>query len=164
MLGLLSVYIWSKLSAFYALSPHDWLGVTLRLAGAMLVGTAIGLEREAQNKAAGLRTHILVSLGAAIFTLIPILLGETERSADALPRVIQGIATGIGFVGAGEILQDSRPQNREWRIVGLTSAAAIWVSAALGVAAACGLWSISLIGVILSLLVLRLVKKLENYI
>jgi putative Mg2+ transporter-C (MgtC) family protein len=130
----------------------------------MLVGAAIGLEREAKNKAAGLRTHILVSLGAAIFTLVPILLGEAERSADVLSRVIQGVATGIGFVGAGEILRDSQPQTGQWKIVGLTSAAAIWVSAALGVAAACGLWSLSFIGTALALVVLRVVKKLEHYI
>ncbi|MBD2576948.1 MgtC/SapB family protein [Oscillatoria sp. FACHB-1406] len=130
----------------------------------MIVGAALGMERQVDNKAGGLRTHILVSLGAATFTLIPILTGEAERSPDALSRVVQGIATGIGFVGAGEIFHQSREQKGELKVIGLTSATAIWVSAALGVAAACGLWSLAFIGAVLSLVVLRLVKKLERFI
>ncbi len=137
----------------------------IRLGVALVVGAIIGLERETRHKPAGLRTYTLVSFGSALFILIPILLGNTERSADALSRVIQGITAGIGFVGGGVILHASRSQNEdEVRIRGLTSAAAIWVSAALGTAAGCGLWLMSLIAAVLTLVVLKLFKKLEPHL
>jgi putative Mg2+ transporter-C (MgtC) family protein len=75
--------------------------------------------------------------------------------------VIQGIVAGVGFLGAGEILRESRPQRGKVKIRGLTSAAAIWISAALGVAAGCGLWLLSLIAAVVTLLVLRVFKELE---
>jgi putative Mg2+ transporter-C (MgtC) family protein len=149
------------LSEIYALSPNDWLGIVTRLGNALLVGAIIGLEREIKDKPAGLRTHMLVSFGAALFILVPILIGAAERSGDALPRVIQGIVAGVGFLGAGEILRESRPQRGKVKIRGLTSAAAIWISAALGVAAGCGLWLLSLIAAVVTLLVLRVFKELE---
>lgn len=124
----------------------------------------IGLEREIKNKPAGLRTYMLVSFGAAVFILIPILLGVAEQSGDALSRVIQGIAAGVGFVGGGVILRESQSPSDRVRVRGLTSAAAIWVSAALGVAAGCGLWQLSLVAAGLTLVVLRIVKKLETYL
>lgn len=151
------------MSASYSISPNDWSGILIRLSVALLVGAIIGLERETTHKPAGLRTYTLVSFGSALFTLIPILLGNTERSADALSRVIQGITAGVGFVGGGAILRESRSQN-EIKIRGLTSAAAIWVSAALGTAAGCGLWLMSLIAAVLTFVVLKLFKKLEPYL
>ncbi|MFW5779194.1 MAG: MgtC/SapB family protein [Coleofasciculus sp.] len=149
------------MSNIYVLAPNDWLGIGLRLGIALLVGGIIGFEREIKDKPAGLRTHILVSFGSAFFTLIPILIGVAEQSADALPRVIQGIIGGIGFLGAGVIVQESQPQRQGYRIRGLTTAAAVWVSSALGVAAGCGLWGLSLISALFILLVLRLFKKIE---
>ncbi|MBW4651368.1 MAG: MgtC/SapB family protein [Kastovskya adunca ATA6-11-RM4] len=128
---------------------------------ALLVGAIIGAEREIKAKPAGLRTHMLVSFGSALFVLIPILIGVADDSADALPRVIQGVTAGIGFLGAGEILRESQPESGGIRIRGLTSAAAIWISSALGVAAGCGLWQLSLISAALTLVVLRVFKKLE---
>ncbi|MHC5732403.1 MAG: MgtC/SapB family protein, partial [Nostoc sp.] len=85
----------------YYLETNDWLNITFRLCFALLIGAIIGLERQVRHKPAGLRTHILVSLGSAIFTLIIIQTGELQSSHDALSRVIQGIAAGVGFLGAG---------------------------------------------------------------
>lgn len=146
----------------YYLAPNDWLNITFRLCIALLIGSIIGLERELRNKPAGLRTHMLVSFGCALFTLMPLQVSTLEPSTDGMSRVIQGIATGVGFLGAGEIVRQSSQPSQELQIRGLTSAAAIWVSAALGVAAGCGLWQLGLIGAALTLLVLKVVKKLEN--
>ncbi|MBW4564212.1 MAG: MgtC/SapB family protein [Mojavia pulchra JT2-VF2] len=141
----------------------DWLNIIFRLCMALLSGSIIGLERQLRHKAAGLRTHMLVSLGSALFTLIPLHIVGLEPSADALSRVIQGIAAGIGFLGAGEILRESSQQSQRPEIHGLTSAAAVWVSAALGIAAGCGLWQLGLIGALLTFVVLNIFKKLEKW-
>ena len=147
---------------FYFPSIQELSAVTLRLVSAALAGAVIGWEREAKDKPAGLRTHMLVSLGAAIFVLVPILNGDIQKSPDALSRTIQGIATGVGFLGAGEILHISQPQAGKYRIRGMRSAAAIWISAALGLAAGCGLWHLSLIAALLSLVILaRLVNRVQ---
>ncbi|MHC5670544.1 MgtC/SapB family protein [Nostoc sp.] len=146
----------------YYLATNDWLNITFRLCFALLIGAIIGLERQIRHKPAGLRTHILVSLGSAIFTLIIIQTGELQFSHDALSRVIQGIAAGVGFLGAGEIVRQSSQQSQQLEIHGLTSAAAIWVSAALGIAAGCGLWELGLIGVLLTFLVLNVFRRLEK--
>ncbi|MBN3949032.1 MAG: MgtC/SapB family protein [Nostoc sp.] len=146
----------------YYLATNDWLNITLRLCFALLIGAIIGLERQIRHKPAGLRTHVLVSLGSAIFTLIIIQTGELQSSHDALSRVIQGIAAGVGFLGAGEIVRQSSQQSQQLEIHGLTSAAAIWVSAALGIAAGCGLWQLGLIGVLLTFLVLNVFRRLEK--
>lgn len=146
------------------LSPNDWSGLIVRLGIALLVGAVIGFEREIKDKPAGLRTHMLVSFGSALFILIPILISQANPSADALSRVIQGVTAGIGFLGAGEILRESQPENGRVRVRGLTSAAAIWVSAALGIAAGCGLLLLSLIGSVVTLVVLKVFKRFEHRI
>ena len=152
------------MSQTYILSPNDGLGILLRLCLALLVGAAIGLERQLKNKPAGLRTHMLVSLGSAFFVLVPLQIGTAQESAEALGRVIQGITAGVGFLGAGEILRESQHESKTGvKIHGLTSAAATWVSAALGIAAGCGLWQMSLIGALLCLVVLRAFKRLEPH-
>ena len=143
------------------LSPDHWLGILLRLCLALLVGGIIGWERQLRHKPAGFRTHMLVSMGSALFVLIPLALGKNENGRDAIERVIQGITAGVGFLGAGEILRQSKQEIGEVEVHGLTSAAAIWVSAALGTAAGCGLWQIALIGALLSLFVLKVVKEWE---
>jgi len=145
-------------------SPDDWLSITIRLSLALLAGGVIGWDRQIRGKPAGLRTHMLVSLGSALLILVPIQLGEAERSPDALSRVIQGIAAGVGFLGAGEILRESQAQSEKVKIRGLTSAAAIWVSAALGIVVGCGLWMSGLIGVLMAWFVLSGVKRLEEYV
>lgn len=134
--------------------------VVLRLSLAIAVGACIGWERQARGKPAGLRTHMLVSLGSALFVLSSQSLQEMPPSADSMSRVIQGIAAGIGFLGAGEIASRSRG-NGEVRIQGLTSAAAIWVSAALGISAGMGLWLMAIVGAMMSLFILWGVKKIE---
>ncbi len=151
------------MSSTYYLSSNDWLNISFRLCIALLIGAIIGLEREVKRKPAGLRTHMLVSFGSAIFTVIPLQTGELQFSLDALSRVIQGIASGVGFLGAGEIVRQSSQQSQQLEIKGLTSAAAIWVSAALGIAAGCGLWQLGLIGAVLTFLVLKFFKSLEKH-
>lgn len=128
----------------------------------MLIGAIIGYERQLKHKPAGLRTHILVSFAAALFVLVPIQIAPEQEIPNVTSRVIQGITAGVGFLGAGEIVRDSRQESGQVEIRGLTSAAAVWVSAALGIAAGCGLWQIGLIGALLCWLVLRVVKRLER--
>src|SRR5205085_6243353 len=105
--------------------------VAVRLLVAVLIGGVVGFEREREGKAAGIRTHMLVSLGAALLTLACLEAGF--KSAD-MSRVVQGLVTGIGFLGAGTILKT----NDEHHIRGLTTAASIWMTMSLGVAVALG--------------------------
>jgi putative Mg2+ transporter-C (MgtC) family protein len=108
--------------------------VLVRVIVAAALGGLLGAERERAGKAAGLRTHMLVALGAALFVLFP---AEAGMSTSDLSRVIQGVATGIGFIGAGTILK--RADSEE--IQGLTTAAGIWLTAAIGMAVGAGqLW------------------------
>ena len=108
--------------------------VLVRVVIAAALGGLLGAERERAGKAAGLRTHMLVALGAALFVLFP---AEAGMSTGDLSRVIQGVATGIGFIGAGTILK--RADSDE--IHGLTTAASIWLTAAIGMAVGAGrLW------------------------
>lgn len=143
--------------ATYSFAPINWLNILLRLCVALLVGAIIGLERETKNKPAGLRTNMLVSFGSALVVLIPIQIGAAEQNLDILGRAISGAISGIGFIGGGTILRESK-------VKGLTSAAAIWVSAALGIAVGCGLWDLGLIGASIAWIVLRLVHKWEKYL
>lgn len=140
-----------------AVDPAHWPTVLLRLAIAVLVGGLIGWEREVSGKAGGLRTHMLVSLGAALFILVPLQMGATE---DAVSRGIQGIATGVGFLGAGEIVHRSVTSGK-LKVKGLTSAASIWVTAAVGVMAGCGLWQTSVLATLMTLFILVGAKYLE---
>lgn len=145
------------MSSTYSFAPINWLNILLRLGIALLVGAIIGLERETKNKPAGLRTNMLVSFGSALVVLVPIQIGAAEQNLDILGRAISGAISGIGFIGGGTILRESE-------VKGLTSAAAIWVSAALGIAVGCGLWDLGLIGATIAWIVLRLVHKWEKYL
>jgi len=129
--------------------------VITRLLAAMLLGAIIGFQREHTGKPAGLRTHMLVALGAALFTLAPLDAGM--NSAD-LSRVIQGLATGIGFIGGGAILKLSK----EHEIKGVTTAAGIWIAAAVGVAVALGRLWLAILSVVLTWFILAIVGKIEN--
>lgn len=135
----------------------------LRLGVAVIIGGLIGWNRQIAGKPAGLRTHMLVSLGAALIVLIPIQTNPAH-SADGLSRAIQGVATGIGFLGAGEILHRQSVKSNQDTVKGLTSAAALWTTAALGMVSGCGLWATGLIGTVLVLLILTVAKHLEKYI
>jgi putative Mg2+ transporter-C (MgtC) family protein len=136
---------------------NSWLDPIMRLGAAILVGGAIGWERQLRGRPAGLRTHMLVSLGAAVVVSIPLETGSGDTS-----RVIQGVATGIGFLCAGDILHQVR-EGRE-QVKGLTSAAALWVTAALGMVAATGLWGLALVGTLSTVLILTVARRLERLI
>ena len=143
------------------ISSDDWLGLTFRLTLALLIGGVIGWNRQAAGKPAGLRTHMLVSLGAAIFVLLP-LLASTSESVDTVSRAIQGVATGVGFLGAGEILHGSERESTKLSVKGMTSAATIWVTAALGMVAGCGFWQLILLSPMMTLLIVSVAKKIER--
>jgi putative Mg2+ transporter-C (MgtC) family protein len=126
----------------------DTLRVLVRLIVAGAFGAVIGAEREASGKAAGLRTHILVALGAALFVLFP---SESGMTSADMSRVIQGVATGIGFLGAGTILKRADGEH----VIGLTTAASIWVTAAVGLAVGAGEFVLPLFIVVFVWVVLR---------
>jgi putative Mg2+ transporter-C (MgtC) family protein len=128
--------------------------VLVRLVIAAMLGAIIGIQRERAGKPAGLRTHMLVALGAAMFVIAPL---EMGMSNEDLSRVIQGIAAGVGFLGAGAILK----LKDEQEITGLTTAAGIWLTAAAGVAAGMGRWGTAAVGVILTWLILVALGRLE---
>ena len=129
--------------------------IVLRLGMATLCGALLGFEREHRGKAAGIRTHMLVAVGSALFVIAPSLSGSEE---DAMSRVIQGIVAGIGFLCAGTILKSDNARD----VKGLTTAAGIWLTAAIGIA--CGLGSIllALTGTLLGLLILNIVPRLVD--
>jgi putative Mg2+ transporter-C (MgtC) family protein len=129
--------------------------VALRIAVAAGVGWLLGAERESMGKAAGTRTHMLVAIGAALFVIVPSEIGLTEGD---LGRVIQGIATGIGFLGAGTILKRSD----QHEITGLTTAATIWLTAAIGLAVGAGQIWIALMCAAVAWIVLSLIQLSEN--
>jgi putative Mg2+ transporter-C (MgtC) family protein len=142
-------------------SPDDWLTITFRLGTSFLVGGAIGLNRQRPSRPAGLRTYMTVSVGSAMFVMLPLQAAIDINATNALSRTVQGVATGVGFIGAGLILQQSR-QNLKPQVKGLTSAAALWLTAGLGTAAGCGLWRTSLVGTLMALAILSGVKELKR--
>jgi putative Mg2+ transporter-C (MgtC) family protein len=121
--------------------------VIVRLLVAMILGAIVGVQRERTGKAAGVRTHILVALGAALFVIGP---EESGIDSAGLSRIIQGLVTGIGFLGAGAILKNT--DTRE--IEGLTTAAGIWMTAAIGVAAGLGRTGMAIVSVALTWIIL----------
>jgi len=123
--------------------------VVIRVIASVLLGGIVGIERKRAGKPAGLRTHILVSLGT---TLVVLACAGSGMNMDGLSRVIQGIVTGIGFVGAGSILK----LDQERDIRGLTTAAGLWLTAAIGVACGLGALGVAVIGAVLALIILAL--------
>ena len=123
--------------------------IALRLGAALVAGALIGLDREFKKRPAGLQTHALVSLGAALTLLV--VAGAPPGAGDPMSRAVQGIITGIGFLGAGVIMQ----HERERRVEGLTTAASIWTAAALGMA--CGAGYLLLAGIGLAAIIFVLV-------
>ena len=120
---------------------------TLVLALAAATGALLGWERETAHKAAGLRTHMMVALGCALFAH-----GAYEHSGvENVGRAIQGIAAGIGFIGAGAIIK--RPEGEE--VLGITTASSIWMTAAVGTAAGTGQTALAVVGAIFGYVVLR---------
>ncbi|MNZ54093.1 putative Mg(2+) transport ATPase [compost metagenome] len=127
---------------------------SLRLALAALLGALLGFEREAKGKSAGLRTHMLVTMGAALFVMP---MAQGTASAEAVSRVIQGVAAGIGFLCAGNILKGGTAD----RVRGLTTAAGLWMSTAIGIAVGLGHAATAVLGSFMALLVLHTFLLLE---
>jgi len=137
--------LWQELST----GLHDAKQLThvvIRMLAAALLGAVIGLQRQRTGKPAGLRTHMFVCLGAALFVIS---CAGAGMSSDGLSRVIQGIVTGIGFLGAGSILK----LGVEHDIKGLTTAAGVWMTAAIGVSAGLGSVGLALMATALTLVV-----------
>jgi putative Mg2+ transporter-C (MgtC) family protein len=128
--------------------------IVLRLVVAMILAAIVGYERERTGKSAGLRTHMLVALGSAMFVLAPL---ESGMETADLSRVVQGVAAGIGFIGAGAILKVAA--DRE--IQGLTTSAGIWMTAAVGVAAGMGRIGLAAMAAILAWVILDVLARLE---
>ena len=135
--------------------------VTLRLLVAATLGGLLGYEREQQGKSAGVRTHMMVAIGAALFILIP---QQAGASVADLTRILQGLIAGVGFLGAGAIIMGTKQVETR----GLTTAASIWVTAAIGVAAGMGRESTAVLSTVVALFVLSVVpwiyraKKLKE--
>jgi putative Mg2+ transporter-C (MgtC) family protein len=146
--------LWEELAAGFS-GAEAMVRITLRLIVAMAFGAVIGIQRERAGKPAGLRTHMLVASGAAVFVMAG---GEFGMNPDSVSRVIQGLITGIGFLGAGAILklEDKR------QVEGLTTAAGIWMTAALGVAVGLGRFGLALVATFLAWMTLSLVQQLEH--
>ena len=136
---------------------HHWVRITVRLSAALIVGTLVGLQRELTHKPAGLRTHMLVALGTSLFLISA---AESGMSSADLSRLVQGIVTGIGFLGGGAILKLAT----EREIHGLTTAAGVWMTAAASVAAALGQVVVALVGTIVGLVVLITIRSLEQHL
>ncbi|RPI48307.1 MAG: MgtC/SapB family protein, partial [Acidobacteria bacterium] len=130
------------------MSSLGYLDVVSRLGAAVLVGALIGFDREVRNKPAGLRTMALVALGSAVFVLTAL----GGATADSTSRAIQGIVTGVGFLGAGTIIRGRTEES----VRGLTTAASIWLASAIGIACGLALWPLVIAASALGLLVLVL--------
>ncbi|MDQ3494219.1 MAG: MgtC/SapB family protein [Pseudomonadota bacterium] len=126
--------------------------IAVRVLTAAGLGALVGWERESKGRAAGLKTHVLVSIGSALFVLAPLLAGID--GAD-VTRVMQGIVSGIGFLGAGAIIKLQRDE----RIEGLTTAAGIWMTAAIGMAAGMGMEIVALVTTVVALVVVGVLPR-----
>lgn len=145
--------IWATIEAEFSdlADLSDLTRICVRLTVAIILGAILGYERESSGAAAGFRTHMLVSLGSALFVLVPL---QAGMSIEDLSRVLQGVAAGIGFLGAGAIikLQDQQA------IRGLTTAAGIWLTCAIGVAAGMGLEATAVLSTLFALIIFSLVR------
>ncbi|ALF52646.1 protein SrpB [Nostoc piscinale CENA21] len=146
------------------INADDWPHIGFRLVMALVVGCMIGFNRQQGGRPAGMRTFMLVSMGAALFVMIPLQAeGDSPYAAtNALSRTIQGVATGVGFLGAGLILQESPRKSAVPKVRNLTTAACVWTAAGLGAAIGCGLWQMGLIGGLLTLITLSGVKRINQ--
>lgn len=128
--------------------------ITLRLVTAGLLGFVLGYERESHGKDAGVRTHMLVALGSAVFVMLP---AEIGLDSAGISRVIQGLVAGVGFLCAGTILKS---HDSKHGVEGLTTAAGLWLTSAIGVACGLGREVTAIISTMLALLVLGLLPRL----
>lgn len=148
--------IWAELTQGL-LNTRELLHVLIRLTAAILLGAVVGVQREKAGKPAGLRTHMLVCLGT---TVLIISCASVGMSSDSQARIIQGIVTGIGFLGAGSILK----LNEDRDIQGLTTAAGVWMTAAIGVAVGLGSLGVALLSTLFTLIILSVLGRLERHV
>ena len=148
--------IWDELTSGLP-DAKQLVHVLIRLSAATLLGALIGFEREKAGKPAGLRTHMLVTLGTAVFVLA---CSGVGMSSEELSRVIQGIITGIGFLGAGSILKLSEERD----IQGLTTAAGVWMTAAVGVAVGLGSLGVALLSTLFALGILSVSRRFQHHV
>ncbi len=142
----------------------DWSDMAGRLCAALLAGAVIGLERERKHRPAGFRTMILVSLGSALFTLMGWeIIAEAHAQSTAptapgadLSRILQGLMGGVGFLGAGAVIQSKKA------VRGMTTAAAVWVVAAIGAASGLGLYKLVVLGGAMALFTLIILEVVED--
>jgi putative Mg2+ transporter-C (MgtC) family protein len=133
----------------------QFVRIVLRLLISAALGAVVGVQREQTRKPAGLRTHMLVALGATLLVLAPL---EMDMPMADIGRVIQGVATGIGFIGGGAILKLSA----EREVRGLTSAAGIWITAAAGVAVGLGRLGMAALSILLTWIILAVIGRAER--
>lgn len=138
----------------------DYPDILLRLVASVLIGGLIGLDRNLRGKPSGIRTLGLVSLGACLLTMAGLNLLTDHGQADpsSVSRVIQGLITGIGFLGAGVIVHE----NGSDRVRGLTTAASIWITAILGILCGMGAWQIASVALVIVFLLFVVGKRLER--
>lgn len=145
--------IWSVIRQEFSDLPSiaELTRVCLRLSMAIILGGLLGYERESAGASAGFRTHMLVALGSALFVLVPL---QGGMELDDMSRVLQGVIAGIGFLGAGAIIK----MGQEPEIRGLTTAASIWLTSAVGIAAGMGRESTAIVSTLFGLMILLLVR------
>jgi putative Mg2+ transporter-C (MgtC) family protein len=136
---------------------HDHLSLAFRLVLAPVLGGMLGQERQQHGKVAGLRTHMLVALASATFVVGT--LAMTHGNQEDIARVVQGVAAGIGFIGAGTIMKHSDGD----QIIGLTTAAGLWMAAAIGVAVGMGAIIVSMVGTFVGWFILEIVGRVESH-
>lgn len=151
----------TRMTSFFTDTDLDAI---LRLAIAAIVGMVIGVNRDMWGKPTGVRTLGLVSLGAALVALAatthPLIAGHPDALSRVIQGVIQGVLTGIGFLGAGVVMRDQKAME----VHGLTTAATVWVTAALGIACALASWALVAAAVVIALILLIIVRPLEHLI
>jgi putative Mg2+ transporter-C (MgtC) family protein len=148
------------------MQPVDTIGnaseMVFRILAATLIGAVLGVNRELRDKPAGIKTHALVSLGSALLIVTGIDLARIGATLDsaAVTRVVQGIITGIGFLGGGVIMRQETSRS----VSGLTTASTVWIAACLGIACGAGQWVIALVSMLATLIVLIVGDPLERLI
>ena len=153
---------WNEITEVVAAEFSDvpdltqFVRITVRLLLASVLGFILGFEREQQGKAAGVRTHMLVAVGSAMFVLVP---QQTGIEPADMSRVIQGLVAGVGFLCAGTILKHGAG---EQQVQGLTTAAGLWMTAAIGMACGLGREATAVLSALLALAVLQLVPRLVS--
>ena len=153
------VHLKTVTRCMFEFSHFQFTDIMIRLSVAAGLGAAVGIERQLHGNWTGLRTHMSVALGAALFVLAGIGIAPLDSSRDAT-RVVQGIAAGVGFLGAGAILKLST----QVEVKGLTTASSIWLSAAVGTAAGLRFYELAVAATLITLFVLAILRPVEKWI